>query len=289
VAPSEPQRATDPAGLFGAGAWRGALEVQDLRVRFGGVIAVKDLTLRAPTGAITGLIGPNGAGKTTVFNACCGLNHPDNGRILLGDSAIGRLSPAARARRGLGRSFQRTELCDTLSVWQNVAIGRESSMAANNPLSHILSRPADTAAVRDATNRALELCGLTEIARQVAGDLSTGQRRLVELARCLAGPFRLLLLDEPSSGLDRAATNRFGEVLRVVVQERNIGVLLVEHDVSLVMDICDYIYVIDFGELIAAGTAEEVRKSPAVQAAYLGLDTVTEDSAGTTRRERSAP
>jgi ABC-type branched-subunit amino acid transport system ATPase component len=162
-------------------------------------------------------------------------------------------------------------------------------MAANNPLSHILSRPADAAAVRDATDRALELCGLTEIARQVAGDLSTGQRRLVELARCLAGPFRLLLLDEPSSGLDRAATDRFGEILRVVVQERDIGVLLVEHDVSLVMDICDYIYVIDFGELIAAGTPEEVAKSPAVQAAYLGLDTVAEDSAGTTGRERSAP
>ncbi|ABW12372.1 ABC transporter related [Parafrankia sp. EAN1pec] len=253
----------------------GALEVQDLKVRFGGVLAVDGLSLAAPTGRITGLIGPNGAGKTTTFNACSGLVRPNSGRVLLAGHDVSRAGPAARARRGLGRTFQRMELFDSLPVRDNVAAGAEGALAGGNPLTHLASRPEDRVQVRRATDDALEMCDLTALADTVTAKLSTGQRRLVELARCLAGPFQILLLDEPSSGLDRVETVRFGEILRRVVAERGVGILLVEHDMALVLDICEMIYVLDFGRLVFAGSPGEVVASSVVQAAYLG-DTAVE-------------
>lgn len=137
------------------------------------------------------------------------------------------------------------ELCDSLSVRDNVAMGWEGSRAGTNPVRHLLARPSDKDAMWAATQAAIDLCELTEVADRPAGALSTGQRRRVELARCLAGPFRILLLDEPSSGLDKVETDRFGEILRRVVDQRGVGILLVEHDMSLVMQICEYIYVLD--------------------------------------------
>lgn len=247
-----------------------SLEVDGLRVQFGGLVAVDNVTLKAQTGRITGLIGPNGAGKTTTFNSCSGLNRPSQGHVSLDAENISRRAPAARARRGLGRTFQQMELFDSLTVAENVALGAESRMAGINPLRHLLPRLSDRRKVSDATARAMELCGLTEIARTPVGGLPTGQRRLVELARCLAGDYRLLLLDEPSSGLDRAETLRFGEILAEVVKQRGVGILLVEHDMALVNDICDDIYVLEFGKLIYSGTPSEVMNSAEVQAAYLG-------------------
>jgi ABC-type branched-subunit amino acid transport system ATPase component/branched-subunit amino acid ABC-type transport system permease component len=246
------------------------LEAIGLVVRFGGLEAVRNVNLRAPFGQITGLIGPNGAGKTTMFNACGGLNRPSRGTIHLRGDDISALSPAARGRRGLGRTFQMMELCDTLSVGENVALGREAALAGAGVVSQIAASSEDERTVRQAADAAMALCGISELVDVQAGLLSTGQRRLVELARCIAGDFDLLLLDEPSSGLDKDETAKFAAVITRVVAERGTGILLVEHDMSLVMDVCQYIYVLDFGELLFEGPPAEVARSSLVQAAYLG-------------------
>ncbi|MGW6400708.1 ABC transporter ATP-binding protein [Streptomyces sp. NPDC055134] len=248
------------------------LQIKDLTIRFGGNTAVDSAAFDAPLGRVTGLIGPNGAGKTTTFNACSGLLRPSQGEIrLFGKDITGR-PPAARAQLGLGRTFQRMDLFDSLTVEQNIALGREAGLARSHPLKQLLSTPAETKAVRAATEEVLELCGLRALRHEIAGSLSTGQRRLVDLGRVLAGDFSMLLLDEPSSGLDTAETEKFGTIVTEVVAERGCGVLLVEHDMGLVMSVCDYLYVLDFGQMIFEGTPAEVRASPAVRAAYLGSE-----------------
>jgi ABC-type branched-subunit amino acid transport system ATPase component/branched-subunit amino acid ABC-type transport system permease component len=266
----------------------GGLVVEGLEVRFGGLVAVDGVSLGAKAGQITGLIGPNGAGKTTIFNACSGLLRATRGRVLLDGRDVSRSGPSARARHGLGRTFQKIELFDSLTVRENVEAGAEAALAGANPLTHLAGRPNDGPAIRAATDRAMELCGLSALSNLPAMSLSTGQRRLVELARCLAGPFHLLLLDEPSSGLDRAETQHFGEILRHVVAERGIGILLVEHDMSLVLDVCEHLYVLDFGELIFQGTPAEVTGSEIVKAAYLGDATVEQAVDPTHRIEQVA-
>jgi ABC-type branched-subunit amino acid transport system ATPase component len=250
------------------------LAVEHLTIRFGGAVAVNDFSFEAPLGHLTGLCGPNGAGKTTTFNACSGLLRPADGRVHLFGAEVTALAPAARARLGLGRTFQRMELFDSLSVRQNVRLGREAAMAGRNPVRQVLSTRKDRQLIADAVDAAVELCGVDEIAERKAGSLSTGQRRLVELARALAGDFRFLLLDEPSSGLDKAETKVFGEILRRVVEDHGTGILLVEHDMDLVMSVCDHIYVLDFGQLIFDGTPREMQQSEVVRAAYLGDESV---------------
>jgi ABC-type branched-subunit amino acid transport system ATPase component/branched-subunit amino acid ABC-type transport system permease component len=264
--------ATSPTPSSAVRQEPGMLRAEDIRVTFGGLVAVDGVSLEAPTGRITGLIGPNGAGKTTLFNACSGLNSPSRGRVLLDGAVVSRLSPARRARRGLGRTFQQMELFDNLTVWENVALGAEASNAGANPLRHLASSRATKRFVSQRAAAAIEQCDLGALIDRTVGTLSTGQRRLVELARCLAGPFRVLLLDEPSSGLDRIETARFGEVLQRAVADRGVGILLVEHDMALVTDVCEYMYVLDFGRLIFQGTSAEVMSAPIVQAAYLGDD-----------------
>ena len=250
------------------------LRVEGVEVRYGGLIAVQGVSLHAPEGRITGLIGPNGAGKTTIFNALSGLLAPYAGAISLFGADIVHQSPAARAQRGLGRTFQRMELFDSLTVFENVALGREAGLAGRNPLRHLLGRRGDKQSAEQAARNALELCGLDDLAGRRVGSLSTGQRRLVELARTVAGDFRILLLDEPSSGLDHKETKRFGEILRRVVADTGAGILLVEHDMALVMDICQYLFVIDFGRPIFEGTPAEVASSDIVRSAYLGTEAV---------------
>jgi ABC-type branched-subunit amino acid transport system ATPase component/branched-subunit amino acid ABC-type transport system permease component len=246
------------------------LVVRDLTVRFGGLTAVSGASLHVPRGRVTALIGPNGAGKTTIFNACSGLVKPASGSIHLDGRDLNGLPPHARARRGLGRTFQIMELCESLTVVDNVALGREAGQAGSKPWTQLTASRSDLRARDAAVQEALALCDLQGIAGTQAGSLSTGQRRRVEFARCLAGNFDILLLDEPSSGLGPDETQQFGEVLRRVVEERDCGILLVEHDVSLVMGVCDYIYVVDFGKSIFDGEPDAVRTSTVVQAAYLG-------------------
>jgi ABC-type branched-subunit amino acid transport system ATPase component len=250
------------------------LEVEGLVVKFGGLMAVNNLSLAAPPHRLTGLIGPNGAGKTTTFNAITGLNRPTSGRVRLNGDDVTRLSAQGRAQRGLGRTFQRMELFDSLTVRENVALGREAGMAGSNPLRFLASTVAQAKRVRHEADEAMELTGIAALANRRPADLSTGQRRLVELARVVAGGFDILLLDEPSSGLDKSETERFGAILRMLVEERGAGILCVEHDMALVMSVCDYIYVLDFGQPIFEGTTTEVASSPIVRAAYLGSEAV---------------
>jgi len=265
--------AVEAAAVEARGGTSG-LEVRRLSVRFGGVSAVQNLTLTAPMRSITGLVGPNGAGKTTTFNACSGLVRPSDGAIMLHGRNVTSLGPAGRSRFGLGRSFQRVELFSSLTVRENVALGREASLAGANPVRQLVSGTAQRATVRRAVEDAMDLTGIGPLADLQAGLLPTGQRRMVELARVLAGPFDLLLLDEPSSGLDAGETRRFGEILTGAVAERGVGILLVEHDMALVRQVCENIYVLDFGQMVFEGTAAEMLASPIVRSAYLGSEGV---------------
>jgi ABC-type branched-subunit amino acid transport system ATPase component len=165
-------------------------------------------------------------------------------------------------------------LCDRLTVAENVALGRESGLAGGNVLSQLTATRSQRLDTEAAAWAAMDLCGIADIAQTQAGALSTGQRRLVEMARCLAGQFDILILDEPSSGLDRQETEALARILRRTVEERGCGILLVEHDMELVMNVCSYLYVLDFGKLLFEGDPASVAASPKVQAAYLGYATV---------------
>ena len=246
------------------------IEVDHLTVRYNGVTAVDDLSFRCPMRSITGVIGPNGAGKTTTFNACSGLVVATSGHVRLDGRDISRLSPAARARAGIGRTFQRMQLVESETVSNNVALGYEAPLVGRGVLSQVIGRPSARARGVQRAAEALELCGIAELGNEPVNTLVTGQRRLVELARCLAGPFDFLLLDEPSSGLDSEATEQFGDMLRSVVSEREVGVALVEHDMSLVTRVSAYVYVLNFGQLVFEGTPAEVMRSDVVRSAYLG-------------------
>lgn len=261
------------------------LDVQDLKIRYGGVTAVKDVNLAAPTGRLTGLIGPNGAGKTSILNACSGVVRASGGRVHLFGRDVTRSEIAARARRGLGRTFQRLELCDSMTASENIALGVECGLAGRNPLRQLVSTRVDRRTVAGAVDEALTTCDLVAVAHRPVGLLSTGQRRLVELARVVAGRYRILLLDEPSSGLDHKETEHFGRILRSLVDSGR-GILLVEHDMELVMSICDYLYVLDFGTQIFEGTTTETRNSEVVRAAYLGGDVELEMASGSVPGER---
>jgi ABC-type branched-subunit amino acid transport system ATPase component len=249
------------------------LEAKGVVVRFGGLVAVDGASLEAPPKRISGLIGPNGAGKTTMFNVCCGFQKADEGTIILDGADVTKESPARRARHGLGRTFQRMELFGSLTVRENVELAAEAVHVGDDPLTQLGVLGGSRASRREVRQTAevlLEEVGLVGVAKQLASELSTGQGRLVELARALARRPRILLLDEPSSGLDAAESATFGELLTRLVAERDLGILLVEHDMSLVLNICDWIHVLDFGGPLMAGTPAEVRSSDEVRAAYLG-------------------
>jgi ABC-type branched-subunit amino acid transport system ATPase component/branched-subunit amino acid ABC-type transport system permease component len=250
------------------------LEVRGLTVAFGGVKAISDLNLTAPSGQITGLIGPNGAGKTTTFNACSGLVKPSSGKVFLHGQDVSNMGPAARARHGLGRTFQRVELFNSLTVRENIEFGREAILAGANPLSQLAASRSQKTLINSATEEAIELTGIDSILNRRVGDISTGQRRLVELARVLAGPFDMILLDEPSSGLDETETEHFGNILTATVAQRGIGILIVEHDMALVRQVCNKVWVLDFGRLIFEGGTSEMLSSAVVKAAYLGSEGV---------------
>jgi ABC-type branched-subunit amino acid transport system ATPase component len=247
------------------------LDAQDLTVRFGGAVALDGVSLRAEPGRITSLIGPNGAGKTTFFNVCTGVISPDVGRVRIGGVDVTGEPVQRRAQLGVGRTFQRMELFESMTVAENVALGREALLCANAPWRHLRAPKHEQAEITIAAAEAMEECRLHGLADRPVRDLSTGQRRLVELARVLAGGFSLLLLDEPSSGLDNKETVAFGEILARLVREHGVGILLVEHDMGLVMSTSDHVYVLDFGQLIFDGSAADAQRSPVVREAYLGV------------------
>jgi ABC-type branched-subunit amino acid transport system ATPase component/branched-subunit amino acid ABC-type transport system permease component len=250
-----------------------SLSVQSLTIKYGGALAVSNVTLAVRAGMITGLVGPNGAGKTSIFNACSGLVKPSAGRITLHGTDVTHASPSQRARLGLGRTFQRVQLFESLNVRSNITLARESALAGSNPLRQVVGRRGDAREIDRAVTAAIELTGVGAYLDKPVDHLSTGQRRLVELARVLAGPFDTVLLDEPSSGLDPAETEHFGEILCRAVAERGLGVLLVEHDMALVQQTCAHVYVLDYGSMIFEGTPHQMLTANSVRAAYLGVST----------------
>lgn len=240
------------------------LAAESVTVRFGGLVALDRVDLAVATGSITGLIGPNGAGKTTLFNVLTGLQRPTSGRVTLAGRDVSRWPPQRRAHAGMARTFQRLELFVGLSVRDNLMAAWEASVRGG-----ALGRRASEGRVR--VDETLRQVGLTHVADRRAGELPTGVGRMVELARALCTEPRVLLLDEPSSGLDASETARFRDIL---LESAGGGsepaVLLVEHDMRLVMEVCDRITVLEFGKRIACGTPEQIRNDPAVVAAYLG-------------------
>ncbi|HVA41891.1 MAG TPA: ABC transporter ATP-binding protein [Acidimicrobiales bacterium] len=241
------------------------LSVGGVTVRFGGVTALSSVDLDVSRGTITGLIGPNGAGKTTLFNVVTGLVAPHSGRVRFDGIDITDWPRHRRGRAGIARTFQRLELFGGLTVHDNLLAAWEASVPG--AVLGLKRREG-----RRVVDEIIERLGLGDLAGRVAGQLSTGQGRLVELGRALAARPRILLLDEPSSGLDQAETEHFRDLLLGAVgrETGEPAVLLVEHDVALVMEICDRITVLDFGERIAEGLPSEVRNDPRVVAAYLG-------------------
>jgi branched-chain amino acid transport system ATP-binding protein len=232
------------------------LQVEEATVSFGGLRALDGVELGVPAGAVTGLIGPNGAGKTTLFNVVTGLQRPNAGRVLFDGADITSKGPRARARLGLGRTFQRLELFGSLTVADNVLVALEN-------------HGTHGAAARQEARRILGRVGLAGSENVQADVLPTGSARLLELARALACQPKVLLLDEPFSGLDAAESDHLAGLLSELVSE-GLAVLLVEHDMAIVMRLCASIHVLSFGRIIAAGTPAEVQADPAVQEAYLG-------------------
>lgn len=234
------------------------LQATGLRLAFGGVKAADGIDLSVMKGEFLAIIGPNGAGKTTTFNVITGLQAPTRGFVHLDGTDITGLSAHQRARAGIARTFQRLELFGSLSVFDNVLTAAElRAPAGNDP--------------RALAGELLARVGLEDVADRRADSLSTGSARLVELARALACAPRVLLLDEPASGLDDRETERFAEIL-VRLARDGLGILIVEHDVPLVMRLCTQITVLNFGEVLACGTPTEVQRDPAVIDAYLGQE-----------------
>lgn len=237
------------------------LEVDHVVVQFGGVTAVNEACFTAEPGTVTGLIGPNGAGKTTCFNVISGLQKPTRGTVRFQGKDVSSTPVHRRSKRGMGRTFQRLEAFGSLSVRDNVKVAADIHRGV---LKGFL--PGGHGKNIDAL---LERVGIAAYADERADSIPTGTARLLELARCLAGDPKLLLLDEPSSGLDETETDAFGELLRDLATEGR-AILMVEHDMDLVMAVCDTIHVLDFGSIIASGEPATIRRDPAVQKAYLG-------------------
>ena len=235
------------------------LEVRDVAVRFGGVHALDGVTFGADAGAVTGLIGPNGAGKTTLFNVVTGLQSPDTGTVVVDGRDVTHVRPHKRARLGMARTFQRLETFGTLTVRENVLVAAEMRRRWSR----------DGSSPSAVTDEVIDQVGLVAVQGERVDTMPTGTARLVEVARALAARPRLLLLDEPSAGLNEAETTDLSELL-TRLSATGIGVLVVEHDMRFVMGTCDHIHVLDFGRVIASGGPDEIQGNPAVRSAYLG-------------------
>jgi branched-chain amino acid transport system ATP-binding protein len=248
------------------------LVAEQVTVKFGGNLALTDVSIDARVGEVTGLIGPNGAGKTTLFNVITGMLAPTGGRIILDGRDVSRLDTHKRARIGIARTFQRLELFTDLSIRDNLRVAGEIRNTWGELAGRVGRGPRRINVARE-TERVLALIGLADRANADVSTIPTGTARLVELGRALMIQPRVLLLDEPASGQSDDETKAFERLLRRLAREDGLTVLLVEHDMALVMEVCDRIHVLDFGEVIAAGTPTEIRNDPRVREAYLGAAT----------------
>ena len=248
------------------------LRVEDLSLRFGGLAALSDVTFDVADGEILGLIGPNGAGKSTVFNVLSGLYRPDAGRVTFAGESLLGLTPHTIARRGVGRTFQNTEVFRPLSVLDNVLVGLHARVRGG-VVGAALWLPSVTRAERAARERAhrwLERLGLGDVADVEAGVLPLGRQKQLEMARALAAEPRCLLLDEPAGGLNPSETRALVDVIAGLRDELGLTLIVVEHDMDLVMGLSDRVVVLHYGRKIADGRPREVATDAAVVDAYLG-------------------
>ena len=246
------------------------LDVRDVHVSFGGVDALDGVSCHLDAGEIVGLMGPNGAGKTTLLNVISGIVRPQRGAVLFDGVDIGSAPPQERARQGLARTLQGVDLFRRLSVRETLMLTAQLSQERPRP------GAAEPAPAAHRVRAAAENLGLDTDLDRFVGELPGGRQRLVDIAAALCLRPRCLLLDEPAAGSGAEESARLGRSLLRIREKLGVGILLVEHDVQLVFDVADYVYVLDFGRLIAAGTPAEVRRDPAVVAAYLGQETAAE-------------
>jgi branched-chain amino acid transport system ATP-binding protein len=260
---------TEPAG----GGPEPILQVRDLRRAFGGLLAISDLSFNVTPGVIRAVIGPNGAGKTTLFNLITGVLPTSGGRIVFEGTDVANWKPHRVARRGISRTFQTVELYHGMTVLENVMVGRHVRTKAGILLSglRLPGVRAEEKQIRADAERILDLVGLLSKAYEEAEALPLGEQKLLEVARALATDPKLILLDEPAAGLNESETERAARLFQDICRQGR-TVLLVEHDMKLVMDIADEILVLNFGEKIADGPPEVIRKDPQVVQAYLGTE-----------------
>jgi branched-chain amino acid transport system ATP-binding protein len=276
------------AGLVGPSpAAPGGLDISGVTVRFGGLTALDDVSLSAALRQVTGIIGPNGAGKTTLLNAACGFVRPQSGTITFNGHELTGIRPHRLASLGIARTLQGVGLFRGLSVVENVMVGATHSARAGF-WSGFLGLPRsdrDERRLREEALRALSRVGVEDLAHSMPEKLAYGLRKRVALARALVGRPRLLLLDEPASGLSEKELPELGDLIKTLAGEAS--VVVIEHRMDLVMSVCDTIFVLDFGKLIATGTPEQVQADPAVTAAYLGSD-VSAGERGASGAEQTA-
>jgi branched-chain amino acid transport system ATP-binding protein len=266
------------------------LHVDGLTRSFGGITAVDDVSFDLYDGEILGIIGPNGAGKTTLFDLLSGFIAPDSGRIALGDHELTRLGPEARAKLGLGRSFQDARLFPALTVEDSIKTALERQIEVRDPVAAALNLPAVTdseAKVQKRTDELIELMGLEAFRGKFISELSTGSRRIVDLACVLAHDPKVLLFDEPSSGIAQRETEALGPLLRRIREATGASLLLIEHDMPLVTGVADEILALDLGRVIVRGRPRDVVTHPAVVEAYLGTSEAAISRSGTIKKKRA--
>jgi branched-chain amino acid transport system ATP-binding protein len=244
------------------------LDMQSVRLHFGGIVALDDVSMEVPEGQIVGLIGPNGAGKTTAFNVITRLYQPDHGDVVFDGKSLLKTAPQNVIRHGITRTFQNVELFQNMTVLDNVLVG-----------SHTTSRFKREGEIRKSAMEMLDFVGIAEVAHRLAPGLAFGTRKRVELARALVSRPRLLLLDEPAGGLNHEEVADFSGFIQRLRDELKLTILLVEHHMNLVMRVSDYVYVLNFGRMLGSGKPEEVQRNPRVIEAYLGGEIDESESA----------